>query len=59
MDIDEQRKYVFKIPYETNNGTIPEGTEIIHVFFLITSKQLITLDAEKHNYQKKIFNEAN
>ena len=29
MDIDEQRKYVFKIPYETNNGTIPEGTEII------------------------------
>ena len=29
MDINEQQKYVFKMPYETSSGTIPEGTEII------------------------------
>ena len=29
MDINEQRKYVFKKAYETEHGTIPEGTEII------------------------------
>lgn len=29
MQIDEQRKYVFKKAYSTNSGTIPEGTEII------------------------------
>jgi len=29
MDINEQRKYVFTKAYTTENGTIPEGTEII------------------------------
>ena len=29
MDLNEQRKYVFIKEYVTDNGTIPEGTEII------------------------------
>ena len=29
MNINEQKKYVFKQPYESPNGTIPEGMEII------------------------------
>ena len=29
MNIDEQKKYVFRKAYTTENGTIPEGTEII------------------------------
>ena len=29
MQIDEQRKYVFKKSYSTDAGVIPEGTEII------------------------------
>ena len=29
MDINEQKKYVFKKAYQTKSGTIPEGTEII------------------------------
>lgn len=29
MQIDEQRKYVFKKAYQTDAGVIPEGTEII------------------------------
>lgn len=33
--------------------------EIIHVFFLISSKQLETLDTVKHNYPKNLYIEAN
>lgn len=29
MDLNEQKKYVFKKAYVMNAGTIPEGTEII------------------------------
>ena len=29
MNINEQKKYVFKKAYQTEAGTIPEGTEII------------------------------
>lgn len=29
MDLNEQRKYVFKKAYVMDAGTIPEGTEII------------------------------
>ena len=29
MDLNEQKKYVFKKAYFMNAGTIPEGTEII------------------------------
>ena len=29
MDINEQKKYVFKKAYRIEAGTIPEGTEII------------------------------
>lgn len=29
MDINQQKKYVFKEAYQTEDGTIPEGTEII------------------------------
>lgn len=43
----------------TWDDTGAEGNDTIHVFFLITSKQLKTLDNAKHNYQKKLFSEAN
>ena len=43
----------------TWNDTGAEGEDIIHLFFLISSKELKVLDATKHNYQPHLFKEAN
>ena len=29
MNINEQKKYVFKKAYESSQGTIPEGSEVV------------------------------
>lgn len=67
MNVMEQRKYVFKKPYSTKEGTIPEGSDVIvfretvylnggmiHPAYQTMLKKIVDTPSLKEQYLKEV-----